>query len=427
MRIFLFLLFLLFSFITKAQKGMSLEDCINYAYEHSPIVKQSTINLEKSDNSLERSKKAFFPTISTGFSQGLNSGRSIDPFTNDFVQRTIASNSYSVGSNLAIFNGFANKYQIELNEQNFATSKLEIERVKFDLGNNVTIAYMNVLMAQELEQFNTENKELLKVELARVLALVKEGQLPKTDIIDMNARMASLDYEITSAQQAIKNSKLSLARLMYFNDFEQLSIKSIPLNRDSFKTQPENKLIAIQKLPAYKIAFQGLQNANIAMKLAQTEKLPSVSLNVGLGTGYSSVAANETPYFNQIGRNFNQSGRLSINFPIFTNGQIKYKTQEAKLDKLIAESQINQTRFELTQEVQEAILLVEAAQAKYKSAIIQLEAQNASLNAAKERFFEGLINSIELNTVQQAVNKANSDLIISKYEYYFRGLVLERY
>jgi outer membrane protein len=79
-------LILLFSwFIGNAQQRFSLNQCIDYAYKQNFDVKLKELRLKQSENTLQQSQKAIYPNLSGSFSQGINSGRSIDPFTNDFI------------------------------------------------------------------------------------------------------------------------------------------------------------------------------------------------------------------------------------------------------------------------------------------------------------------------------------------------------
>ena len=100
------------------QSRFSLNQCIEYAYKQNFDVKLRELKFRQSENTLEQSQKARYPSVSGSFSQGINSGRSIDPFTNGFIQRTIASNSFGVNTNLVLFNGFSLKKQILQNQNN---------------------------------------------------------------------------------------------------------------------------------------------------------------------------------------------------------------------------------------------------------------------------------------------------------------------
>jgi outer membrane protein len=65
-------------FEVNAQQHFSLNKCIDYAYKQNLEVKLEEISLKKSKNDLKQSEKAIYLNLSGSFSQGINSGRSVD-------------------------------------------------------------------------------------------------------------------------------------------------------------------------------------------------------------------------------------------------------------------------------------------------------------------------------------------------------------
>ena len=421
--------FLLFVKMGFAQQRFSLSQCIDYAYKQNFEVKLRELRFRQSENTLQQSQKAIYPNLSGSFSQGINSGRSIDPFTNDFVQRTISSNSLGANANFTIFNGFSLKNQIIQNQINAEADQVEILRAKNELRISVTLAYMQVLMNQELAKIAQEQIQNIQSQYERVKALVNEGNMPKTNLIDLDAQLATAEFDALNAKNAIEVSKLSLAQLMAFPnmlfEIENSSVeeKTVLLN-DNYL---QNILSSSAFQPSIKSAELRVKSANIGIKLAEAGKYPNVSLGAGLGSAYSSAAAKEYNYFNQLGFNLNQFARLSINIPIFTNGQVQGRMATAQINQKISLVQLSQTKLQLKQEIERVYLTTKIAQEKMSSAQKQISAQQIAYDSAKERYLEGLLHTIELNTFRINLERAKSNLIQSKYEFYFRKIVLDYY
>ncbi len=412
-----------------AQQRFSLNQCIEYAYKNNYEVKLKELKVRQSENTLQQSQKAIYPNLSGSFSQGINSGRSIDPFTNDFVQRTISLNSFGANANLTIFNGFSLKNQIIQNQYNAEADQVEIQRAKNELRIRITLAYMQVLMNQELAKIAHEQIQNIQSQYERVKALVNEGNMPKTNLIDLDAQLATAEYDALNAKNNIDVSKLTLAQLMAFPnivfDVENTSIEErTPLLNDNYL---QNILAGFYFQPIIKSAELRVKIANIGIKLAEAGKYPSVSLGAGFGSAYSSAAAKEYNYFNQLGFNLNQFARLSINIPIYTNGQVKGQISNAQINQRIIETQLSQTKLQIKQEIEQAYLTAKVAQEKLKAAQRQVSAQQIAYDSAKERYLEGLLHTIELNTFSINLEKAKSNFIQSKHEFYFRKTVLDYY
>lgn len=411
------------------QSRFSLNQCIEYAYKQNFDIKLKELKFRQSENTLEQSQKALYPNVSGSFSQGINSGRSIDPFTNGFIQRTIASNSFGVNTNLVLFNGFSLKNQILQNQYNPEADQIDIQRAKNDLRTRVTLAFMQVLMNQELAKIAQEQIQNIQSHSERVRALVNEGNMPKTNLIDLDAQLATADFDAINAKNNIELAKLSLAQLMAYPNFTNFEIennideKAMILPEDYL----QNTLLSIDNQPVMRNIKLRLQSAKIGIKLAEAGKYPSVSLGAGLGSAYSSAASKEYNYFNQLGFNLNQFARLSVSIPIYTNGQVRGRITNAEINQRIVETQLSQTKLQLKQEIEQAYLGTKIAQEKHKSAQKQVSAQQIAYNSAKERYLEGLLHTVELNAFRINLEKAKSNLIQSKYEFYFRKIVLDFY
>jgi outer membrane protein len=382
-RLVLLLTILPFSLLGQINIKFSLTQCIDYAYKQNFDVKLKELRLKQSEIILQQSQKAIYPNLSGSFSQGINSGRSIDPFTNDFIQRTISSNSLGANANFTIFNGFSLKNQIIQNQYNAEADQVEIQRAKNELRIRITLAYMQVLMNQELAKIAEEQIQNIQSQYARVKALVNEGNMPKTNLIDLDAQLATAEYDALNAKNNIDVSKLSLAQLMAFptgdashfvaDDIENNSIeeKTVLLN-DNYL---QNILSGFYFQPIIKSAELRVRSANIGIKIAEAGKYPTVSLGAGFGSAYSSAASKEYNYFNQLGFNLNQFARLSINIPIYTNGQVQGRITNAQINQRIVETQLSQTKLQIKQEIEQAYLTAKIAQEKLKAAQRQVSAQ----------------------------------------------------
>ncbi|PLK46535.1 TolC family protein [Emticicia sp. TH156] len=415
---------------TTAQNRFSLEQCVEYAYKQSFDIRQRLLKIKQTENALRQSKQAVYPNLSGSFSQGLSSGRSIDPFTNDFIQHTISSNSVSFGTNVILFNGFALKNQILQQSYNLQADEWDMQRGKVELRNRITLAYMQVLMSQELWKINQEQVRSMQLQIDRVKELVKEGNMPHTNLTDLDAQLATAEYEALNMKSNIELARLALAQLMAYPSYSSFEIEPMPFHEKNIiidEQYLQEITAAFNDQPVIKNADWRLRSSVVGIKIAQAARYPSISLGAGMGTAYSSAAAREYNYFNQLNFNLNQYARLNINIPIYSNGQVKGRINNAIIGRQMAETQLSQSRLQLKQEIEQAYLTARIAQEKLTSAQRQLAAQQTAFDSARERFLEGLIHAIELNTFRLNLEKANSNFIQAKYELLFRKMLLDYY
>ena len=111
--------FALAASIMAQNKIWSLDDCMRYAVENSPKVKQQlyTNNTYKAEH--QSAIASFLPSISTQVDAQYRFGRSVDPETNTYVNTSTFNNGYGVYASLPLFRGgqlinqrrFANVYR----------------------------------------------------------------------------------------------------------------------------------------------------------------------------------------------------------------------------------------------------------------------------------------------------------------------------
>jgi len=87
------------------QNPWSLEACISYALTHNSEVRQSELDLEVSQATRAQTKAALLPTGRASAAHGYNFGRSINPFTNQYVEEQIQTSNLGLNASLLLFNG----------------------------------------------------------------------------------------------------------------------------------------------------------------------------------------------------------------------------------------------------------------------------------------------------------------------------------
>lgn len=418
MKKILILLFICFEIY--AQKVYSLEECIETALRQSPEIQLQNLNILQASENYKYSKKNQLPSVSANVSQGINGGRSIDPFSNTFVQRSISSNSYGVGANWNVFNGFSVQNQIEINRNEVDGQKQQMILNKKELKINVILAFMQVLVAQELLKISQEQKRDLETQLTALNEKVKEGLLPKSQISDFEAQIAHVSFEEYNAKNNLELSKLNLVQWLGFTSKSNFEIKyQRKINQKYFETSFIH--------PSQIILENKLIGAKLNSKIAKASKYPTLSLSGGLGSAYSSAAASEFSYFNQLNYNLNQYFRIGLNIPIYSNGQVLAKISNASIQEQIIKKQIDQQKLKIGQEYEKLKMEIALLSEKLKYAEINLKAQSNSYLSGKERFEEGVLNSIELNTLRINAEKAKITQIQTQIELDFKSLILETF
>jgi outer membrane protein len=92
---------------TKAQEKTaggtwSLQDCITHGQKNNITIMQNQLSIQTSENNFNQSKLSRYPSLNANGSQNLNFGRSVDPFTNQFVTQQVNSNNFALQASLPL-------------------------------------------------------------------------------------------------------------------------------------------------------------------------------------------------------------------------------------------------------------------------------------------------------------------------------------
>jgi outer membrane protein len=298
--------------------------------------------------------------------------------------------------------------------------KQQLALNKKELKINVISAFMQVLVAQELLKISQEQKKDLETQLDALNEKVREGLLPKSQISDFEAQIANVSFEEYNAKNNLELAKLNLAQWLGFTTKTSFDVKYQRLVRPKYSE-------TYFKHPSQTILENKLVGAKLNSKIALASKYPSLNLGGGLGSAYSSAAAAEFSYFNQLNYNPNQYFRIGLNIPIYANGQVLAKISNANIQEQIIKKQINQQKLKIGQEFEKQKMEIALLSEKLKFAEINLNVQNKTYLSGKERFSEGVINSIELNNLRTNAEKARITYIQTQIELDFKTLLLETY
>jgi outer membrane protein len=403
-----------------AQKSYTLQECIDKSLSLNPDIAIQNLGIRNAENNLEASKWTRWPSLSGSWSQGINGGRSIDPFTNSFIQRTINSNSMGLNGSWNLFNGFSTQSLIQQNGLQTEIARLDLQHSKKNVKIGTIQAFLNVLLATELLNIAVEQKKDLLKQMEVLKQKLKEGLVSQTQINDLDAQLANVNYSEIETRNKLKTEKMRLSNMMGIKNFQDFDIKVSP----GIETPiPDDNFLH----PLQKISRQRLQIAQISNKMSRFAKYPSVNAGYGLGTAYSSAAANEINYFRQLDFNFNQYLRLGLNIPIFSNGQISQKISKAKIDEIIAKKELEKQDLKINQEWEAYKQELELLTQKLVYSRQNVEIQSKAYTSAAERFNEGLLNITEFNTFRMNLEKAKINLIQNQLEVRFRTLVMNTF
>jgi outer membrane protein len=443
---------------------VNLQTAIDLALKNNPDAKQADLVMQAADVRRRQSAYDLLPDLNGNVNHGMNQGRSIDPFTNTYNNQKITYGSYSLGSSLLLFNGLQLQHNLRQSRYTHAATKEEWQQVKDNLTLNVILAYLQILSAEEQVTASGRQAEVTRKQVERLEILNKEGAIAPALLYDLQGQLANDELAIVNNENQVSAAKLALARLMNIPYNKNMKLEPVAadnfiedesLTSDSIFAEAEKRLSVIKAVELRKAA------ASEGVKVARSGFFPAVGLNGNLFTNYSSGATTEVlintvekpsadfvdiggskfsvirqqsnyssqkiNYSNQFKNNYSSSVSIGVRIPLFNGFRTKNQIALAKIDLKNAEFLAKNSRLQLRQEIEQAHFNMTAAHERFLILNRQVNSFAASFRSAEVKFNAGASTQVDYLIAKNNLDRANINLISSKYDYLLRKKLIDFY
>ncbi|MFT4093088.1 MAG: TolC family protein [Niabella sp.] len=455
---------LCFSVLARAQKSMTLKQCIDTAIANNFDIEQRRIAEQTEYLSYKQSKLNLLPDLNGSADYSINQGRSIDPFTNSPVTQSFNASGYSLSSGLVLFSGLSKINLMKQAGLSWQAAQMELQQEKDNLSINIILAYLQVLSLAEQSAMLEAQALLSEKQVERLTALNNEGAIKPSDISDLKGQYANDQLAITDNDNDLGSAKLSLFRLMNIPYDSAVIFEKVDADILADATPQSSQSVyqmALDRLAVIKAVDLRSQSSLRALKAAKGGLWPTLRLGGDLYTQYSSVAMQSTlqstsfvqsenyvlvdgqqlpvfekqgnylqsaiPFKDQLNNNLNSSITFSLDIPLFNALQQRNKIKQAQLDVKRSEVNAADTKSQLRQDIDQALLNRQTAIERYKTLLLQVNAYKESFVAAEARFTEGVGNVIDYLTAKNNLDKASRNLVNARYDYVLRSRILDFY
>ena len=350
----------------KAQdKTWKLEECINYALSKNIQVQKAGLSNDKNQLYSDQALANRLPSLNASVRQNFNWYKGFDSSTGQYGSANgSSSSSYSLNSNVALFNGQKLNNKIKQAKLEQQAGQFYSETVKESVGLNILNAYLQVLYAYE----NVSNAEKQIEATTGQMALAKErldlGVISRSDYLQIKSELASEKSTLADAQSQLSIYKVTLMQLMELPLDTNFRISAPNLDSLLFQgNQPNAQEIynlAIDIKPQIKNAELNVESAGLNVKIIKADVMPSLSMDAGLSSSYSSLTTG-TGYSGQLKNKINPALGLSLTIPVFQKKQVKTNVEIATIAVSEAELDEINTKNELRKNIEQACVDVVAA------------------------------------------------------------------
>jgi len=379
---------------------LTLSKAIAIALKNNREAKNARLDIEKADDKLHAYRTRRLPSfkISSLISQPLNT---IDTTFEKGVfgiypgnvpvplQDTIIKSSTNV---TALLLGQMTQpitqlrrigFQIKQQELDVEISQTRLSATEQSLVNEVKRAYYSILQTEGAVRGAEESVKLYH-ELDRVTGeyVVQQVAL-KTDLMDVQTRVAKAEYEVLTLNNSLSTQKEQLNHLLGRDVRTEFSVTNPETAQAVMRETDlmEARKRALEQRPEIREARLRLQQANLDKRVKKSERIPDVSL------AFNTVTT--VNYSNFVPRSATGIG-IQVEWEVFDWGRKKHETAEknriiAQADNTVLETESKvllevNSRFRTLQESCQLIRIAQLAQTAAR-ANVQIAANKYRLEA----------------------------------------------
>lgn len=441
----------------------TLEAAVEHAVKNNLQIRQAYLDIIEAETYKSQAVGNFLPTLNLSMAHSWNVGLNRNLTTNVFEDMTNQFSNASVDMGVNIYNGKRNIYQLLSANLSVLARQYQLEDMKEDVMLLVVNGYLQVLFSKE--NLAVQNNQLLvaKSELEQTQALVDAGALPRGELYELQATLATQEQQVVSAKNEYEMARISLAQLLLLDDFEQFSIadsdydmvatvildktpqelyEKAESSRNDIMFAKTNVEIAEANLKIAKAAYQPSltgfysysSRISYADILVPTGAVTQVPIGAVQETGQTVVTpqpqtsiASHLPIGEQLKQNDGHNFGVSLRIPVLNGLSAKNNVRRNKVSVERSTTVLTQQKQDLERTIYQSYADAKGGIKAYEAAQKTTQARKEAYQYALDRFNEGAATSLQFSQAKQRYDAAVSAELRAKFDAIFRIKILEFY
>ena len=417
-----------------SQEVLDLRTALEIALQNSTSVMNLENSLGIQKLSTKTAKGNLFPSLSLSanwsrnntFSEGTVRFENGVPIIIPKQDTWINNFNLGLNSQVTLFNGLSNLKQIDLEEENESSIKINLDKEKYDIAYKVNAAFFDVIKREKIVTVNQDNLKDSRDQLERINEFMNVGKRTIADVYKQDVLVAQNELILERSVNDFKKSKVDLLLAINSNldaDFtpsenginynlSDSDLKQI-IDRNSNTDVLMNR--ALEKRYDYKSSIQDIKIGETQLNIdRKNQYFPIIS-------GFANYNLNASRVNNILdSRSF--SFGLSLSYPIFQGFKMDNKRQASEISIKQKQDNLSQLEQQIKSDLKKAYIDLETA---FK----QIEILNRNIKSAEQdKLFSEENYRVGIGTlldVQTASTKLNS-LKIERINAYYDFLLAEK-
>ncbi|MHB0937964.1 MAG: TolC family protein [Armatimonadota bacterium] len=382
----------------EAPAPLTLQQCIEIAFEQQGDVLQGARAVDAANARQVQAKSSYYPQITVGAtSRVLESGM---PRGSDRTAGTL-----SVSQNL--YDGGLREARVSQAKSGIAQNAAGLERTRQTVAFDVTRSYLGLLRAKRLAGVAESQLQYIQGQLDMVQARVQAGDAAEVDVIPIEAQLANAQVDQLAAKNAVRTAAIALQQAMGLPPQAAFPIQEVEVPTDAAVPALEDCLAQAKTLrPDVRGVKAGVDSAKTSVKTAKIEMYPRPVVTGQLDQDFTGSSD----------RTVAVSAGLA--FDLFNGGNNRAVYDEAQANLASAEIRAAQLDKDIAAQVQTAYLNLTDARERMNASELSVKSAQRNMDVQQERYRQGMAIPLDLLNAQVTLTTANSNAVQARYDYY---------
>src|SRR6185312_14332543 len=244
--------------------------------------------------------------------------------------------------------------------------------------------------------------------LQQATDMLRAGTVGRLSVVRAQVQRDQQQQQLTAAENALAKQRLQLARAIGLPLEQSFTLTSTtPFAELTPPTAEAAVAQALVTRPDYRAAEAVERSAQLQVKSAEMQRLPTLSLDGNYGTIGHEIGSNH-PIF---------SVGATVSVPVFEGGRLAAEKVAAEAQYHDAQARASDLKAAIAVQVRSALLDLESQKQQVGVAQHAQDLAQQELTLAQDRFLAGVADNLEVVQAQQSVAVADENYIAALYGY----------
>ncbi len=387
--------------------AVTLEEAIERAMKFSPQIAQATGQVRTSEAAERSAWGAYLPTVTASAGSSLSSTQRFNPQTNTTATGSAGAYNGGVAASWDVFTGFRRS---AAREQAKAQSRAAVSQLVSGRANvalTVSRAFFDVQRAEQLVEVAQARIERANQGIDAAKLRVTAGSATRSDLLRSELELNTAKQTLLEAETQRVAAGFALGRLIGV----EAAVRAV--GAPEAAPAPVGNGTMVEQLvlnaPAVLAAEASAEAAQAGIDAAKSRYWPSLRLSTGYDFfGQGNALASPVPSW---------SVRLGLSFTIFDGFVREEAVERARVQDMVALSELADTRRAVRAEAERARGQVLLSVERISLAQQAVDVAREDLRVQQERYSLGVSTILDLLASQSSLVQAESDLVTARFDY----------